>query len=110
MQSRLRVHSTVLLASLLAIVSIPLAAQTVTYSPYIQPGDNGPFGSKDQMVVTWQTDEPVPGAAAYSVQFGTSLASLSPAVVSGRVVDNYLAADSQFTALVLPNKYGAHSN
>jgi len=42
----------------------------VTYLPYIQPGDNGPFGAKDQMIVTWQTNESSPVTSAYSVQFG----------------------------------------
>src|SRR5262249_31374791 len=110
MQSQLRMRPAVILACLLVIANIPLSAQTVTYLPYIQPGDNGPFGLKDQMVVTWQTDESVPVTSAYSVQFGTSLVSLAPAIVNGRVVDNYLSADSQFSALSLPLKYGAHSN
>src|SRR5215475_9716663 len=97
--------------SLLAVKSaISLPAQMVTYLPYIQPGDNGPFGSKDQMVVTWQTNESFPVTSAYSVQFGTSLASLSSASVTGRTVDNYLSADPQFSSLSLPFRYGAHSN
>ena len=52
----------------------PVAAgQNVTYKPYIQPGDNGPFGAKDQMVVAWQTDEASPNPGAFTVQFGKSV-------------------------------------
>src|SRR5215831_18647133 len=80
-------------------MSAPADAQTVTFRPYIQPGDNGPFGPKDQMVVAWQTNETVPVTSAYSVEFGTSLATLMPASVTGRVVDNYLSADPQFSGL-----------
>src|SRR5262245_54115795 len=110
---RLRLHTRVFCStiSLLFVFALPLSAQIVTYPPYIQPGDNGPFGPKDQMVVTWQTDQSVPVTSAYSVQFGMSAGSLtSSAAVSGRVVDNYLSADPQFSALVLPFRYGAHSN
>jgi len=95
---------------LLSICAAPVGAQTVTFRPYIQPGDNGPFAEKDQMVVTWQTDESHPALALYSVQYGRSLNALTPAIVNARVVDNYLSADSQFSALTLPFKYGAHSN
>src|SRR5262252_10120257 len=95
---------------LLMFQAAGLSAQTVTFQPYIQPGDNGPFGPKDQMVVTWQTDKAIPVTSAYSVEFGTSLATLMPAAVTGRVVDNYLSADPQFSGLTLPFKYGAHSN
>src|SRR5215471_9882329 len=97
--------------SLLAVKSaISLPAQMVTYLPYIQPGDNGPFGPKDQMIVAWQTDESVPVYSAYSVEFGTSLKKLRPADVAVRVVDNYLSKDSQFDNLNLPFQYGAHSD
>jgi hypothetical protein len=85
-------------------------AQKVTFKPYVQPGDNGPFGPKDQMVVAWQTDEPHPSTAAYAVEFGKSLNELAPAPVNARVVDDYLSADPQFSSLVLPYKYGAHSD
>jgi hypothetical protein len=95
---------------LLSLAAAPLAAQTVTYRPYIQPGDNGAFGPTDQMIVAWQTDETHPSPALYSVQFGRSLDNLSAAPVNARVVDNYLAADAQFSGLTLPFKYGAHSN
>src|SRR5215475_13411600 len=100
--------------SLLAVKSaISLPAQMVTYLPYIQPGDNGPFGPKDQMIVTWQTNESSPVTSAYSVQFGKSLNTLQTVplhALHARVVDNYLASDPQFSALVLPFAYGAHSN
>src|SRR5271167_1133441 len=87
-----------------------LWAQAVTFSPYIQAGDNGSFGPKDQMIVTWQTDESHPAPAAYAVEFGESHSRLKSAPISARVVDNYLSADPQFSALVLPFRYGAHSN
>jgi hypothetical protein len=50
-------------------LSAGTAAQNVTYKPYIQPGDNGPFGAKDQMVIAWQTDEVSPNPAAFTVQY-----------------------------------------
>src|SRR5262245_6620724 len=90
--------------------AVPLAAQTVTFRPDIMPGDNGPFGEKDQMIDTWQTNESHPALTPYSVQYGRSLDALMQALVNARVVDNYLAADPQFSALTLPFKYGAHSN
>src|SRR5215831_2421090 len=95
---------------LLLLCAVPVGAQTVTFRPYIQPGDNGPFGPTDQMLVVWQTDEANPTPGAYAVQFGTSLASLVSAPVSARVVDNYLVADPQFSSLTLPFKYGAHAD
>jgi uncharacterized repeat protein (TIGR01451 family) len=110
MQPRFHVRSAVLTICVVVVLAVPLHAQTVTYLPYIQPGDNGPFGPKDQMVVAWQTDESVPVTSGYSVQFGKSLAALVPASIAGRVVDNYLSADPQFSALSLPFKYGAHSD
>ena len=100
----------VLTILLFMVIPVTVSAQTVTYLPYIQPGDNGPFRHRDQMVVAWQTSESIPVTAAYSVQFGTSLANLHPGAVSARVVDNYLSADTQFDALSLPFKYGAHSD
>jgi uncharacterized repeat protein (TIGR01451 family) len=104
-------HFAVFSICLLAVIAAPpVWASTVTYLPYIQPGDNGPFGPKDKMVVAWQTDETVPVTSAYSVQFGTSLSKLQTADVNGRVVDNYLSADPQFSGLTLPFKYGAHSD
>src|SRR5215471_10346544 len=100
----------VVLSLLVVKSAISLPTQMVTYLPYIQPGDNGPFGPKDQMIVTWQTNESSPVTSAYSVQFGKSSTTLQTAPVNARVVDNYLASDPQFTGLVLPFAYGAHSN
>ena len=94
---------------LLAASGIQVYAQTVTFFPYIQPGDNGPFGAKDQMVVAWQTNEASP-SHGYTVEYGPSMAELHAATVNARVVDNYLSADSQFASLVLPFRYGAHSD
>jgi hypothetical protein len=105
---QLFVRSSVVLLVMMWVA--PVAGQVVTFLPYIQPGDNGPFGAKDQMLVTWQTDESSPIPAAYAVQYGKSLANLGPATLAARVVDNYLAADGQFSALTLPFRYGAHSN
>jgi hypothetical protein len=108
---RLRASISIATASLLSLfLTASLCAQTVTFRPYIEPGDNGAFGAKDQMVVTWQTDESHPLPSAYTVQFGESPARLESATVDARVVDNYLSADPQFSALVLPFRYGAHSN
>src|ERR1700694_6018439 len=98
------------LSLLLTTFAVSASAQTVTFLPYIQPGDNGPFGPKDQMVVAWQTDESVPVPSRYSVQYGKALGDLMPAVLTARVVDNYLSADAQLSGLTLPFKYGAHSN
>ncbi|MBV9308706.1 MAG: hypothetical protein JOZ45_21340, partial [Acidobacteriaceae bacterium] len=81
-----------------------LFSQQITYSPYIQPGDNGPLGPTDQMIVAWQTDETAPRANTYHVEYGTTTAYGSSAVVTGRVVDNYLAADSSLP--VSPYSYG----
>jgi len=84
------------------------SAQIVTYKPYIQPGDNGPFGPQDQIVIAWQTNESSPRVSAYSVEFGKTAAygrSISPLA---RVVDNYLAADTSLP--VPPTASGPHSN
>jgi len=84
------------------------AAQNVTYKPYIQPGDNGPFGPADQIVIAWQTDEASPNAGEFTVQFGESPfygRSVTPQV---RVVDNYLSADPLLP--VPPTGSGPHSN
>jgi hypothetical protein len=99
-----------LLAFVVAFFSLAslAAAQNVTYRPYIQPGDNGPFGTKDQMVIAWQTDEASPNPDAFTVQFGESVSyghSLTP---QGRVVDNYLSADPALP--VPPTASGPHSN
>jgi uncharacterized repeat protein (TIGR01451 family) len=84
------------------------AAHNVTYQPYIQPGDNGPFGAKDQIVIAWQTDEATPTPAAFTVQYGTSVSYGQSVTPHGRVVDNYLSADS--TLPVPPTASGPHSN
>src|SRR5215813_10597646 len=108
---RLRASASIATACLFSLfLAAPLCAQTVTFRPYIEPGDNGPFGAKDQMVVTWQTDESHPLPSAYTVQFGKSSTQLESASVDARVVDNYLSVDPQFAALTLPFRYGAHSN
>jgi hypothetical protein len=99
--------ASVSLAALTA-ASAAVAATTVTYAPYIQPGDAGPLGERDQIVVTWQTNEAAPNPSAYKVQFGIGddlFVSVQPV---GRVVDNYLAADPSLP--VPPTAYGAHTN
>ena len=83
-------------------------AQKVTYKPYIQPGDNGAFGHKDQALVAWQTDESSPSASAYSVEFGTSPSYGTTVTPQVRVVDNYLAADPVLP--VPPTASGPHAN
>jgi hypothetical protein len=98
-------------ASLLAfaLLAAPAAfAQSVTYKPYIQPGDNGPFGTTDQAVVAWQTKESAPNTAAYSVEFGKSVSYGRSVTPKARVVDNYLAADPALP--VPPTAPGAYSN
>jgi hypothetical protein len=59
----------------------------------VAPGDAGPLGDSDQLVIAWQTDEAVPNPGAFAVDFGRSRDHGRVGVVSGRVVDNYLAAD-----------------
>src|SRR6202022_2880736 len=75
------------------------------FRPYIQPGDNGPFAPKDQMVVAGQTDEAHPTAGADSVEFGQSRTHPRP-----EVVDAHFCGDSQFASPALPLKYGPHAN
>ena len=94
---------------LAAIALTPaLFAQQVTYLPYIQLGDNGPFGATDQIVVAWQTSETTPNASNYRVDFGTTTSYGTTVVSSGRTVDNYLSVDSSLPTS--PTAYGAHSN
>jgi acid phosphatase type 7 len=97
-------------ASVLALMlaNPALADANVTYAPYIQPGDAGPLGETDQILVTWQTDEKVPNPGAYKVQFGLGTSLQATAQPAGRVVDNYLAADHALP--VPPTAYGAHTN
>src|ERR1700687_1834396 len=77
-----------------ATVSVLAAgAPTVTYKPYVEPGDASRLGDADQLVISWQTDEAIPNPGAFAVDFGPSREYGRVAMVSGRVVDNYLAAD-----------------
>jgi uncharacterized repeat protein (TIGR01451 family) len=100
---------------LAAMIALPvvLSAQSVTYKPYIQPGDSGPFGPSDQMVIAWQTNETSPHPGNYTVWIADNAAysAARQLTSNGRVVDNYLAADPvTFGALSIPTAYGAHSN
>ena len=99
-----------ILAVTACIALAPAAfAQQVTFAPYIQLGDNGTFGFTDQIVVAWQTNETIPNASAYKVEFAESGRDHHRAVTpSGRVVDNYLAADPTLPSI--PGAYGAHTN
>jgi Calcineurin-like phosphoesterase/Purple acid Phosphatase, N-terminal domain/Domain of unknown function DUF11 len=90
------------------LLAPPAFSQNVTYKPYIQPGDNGPFGPKDQMVIAWQTDESSPNTSAYAVEFGKSTSYGRSVAPQARVVDNYLAADPSLP--VPPTASGPHSN
>ena len=65
----------------------------ILYKPYIQPGDTGGFGPKDQMLVVWQTAEELPHPNAYRVEFGKDKLHRQTVVPAGRVVNNYLTAD-----------------
>jgi hypothetical protein len=96
-----------LVAAGLAVAMTPTASTTVTFLPYIMPGDNGPLGKWDQMVVAWQTDESSPGSD-YSVDFGTTPSYGHSATAVGRVVDQYLSADPVLSALSIPTAYGPH--
>lgn len=91
-----------------ALAASPAVSQNVTYKPYIQPGDNGPFGSEDQIVIAWQTDESSPNVAAYSVDLGKSPSYGRTLTPQARVVDNYLAADPSLP--VPPTAPGPRSN
>jgi len=99
-----------LVAAALVTSSFGLFAQNVavTYSPYLQLGDNGPFGSKDQVLVAWQTNETTPETHNYHVDYGTSPSYGTSVVPSGRTVDNYLAADPSLPTS--PFTYGTHTN
>lgn len=101
--------SCVLLGIAVAAWFAPAAtAQKVTYKPYIERGDAGPFGTNDQMVVAWQTDESMANPSGYTVELGTTLSYGTAVTPSGRVVDNYLSAD--VTLPVPPTASGPHSN
>jgi hypothetical protein len=95
--------------STLSVLSAILAnAQNVVYKPYIQPGDAGAFGVKDQMVIAWQTDETTPSKTAYTVDYGVTSSYGKTMNPTGRVVNNYLAADPSLP--IPPTAPGAHSN
>jgi hypothetical protein len=100
------------LRALTLVASVALApavfGQQVTFSPYIQLGDNGTFGPTDQIVVAWQTDETTPNASAYKVEFQRSERDSRVVTPHARVVDNYLASDPSLPPI--PGAYGAHSN
>ena len=84
-------------------------SQQVTFAPYIQLGDNGPFGATDQIVIAWQTDETAPKVSAYKVELQQVKGGRGVAVIpAARVIDDYLAADPSLPAV--PGAYGAHSN
>jgi hypothetical protein len=83
-------------------------AQEVTFSPYIQLGGNGKLGPSDQIVIAWQTNEPTPNPSAYQVEIYTNGHDHRMVKPSGRVVDNYLAADPSLPTI--PGAYGAHTN
>jgi uncharacterized repeat protein (TIGR01451 family) len=115
-----------LLRALTIVVSAACApaafGQQVTFLPYLQLGDNGPLGPKDQMVIAWQTDESSPKTSGYKVvfkevngesregedEFGEGARNSSSVTPQARVVDNYLAADPSLPAI--PGAYGPHSN
>jgi uncharacterized repeat protein (TIGR01451 family) len=82
---------------------------TVTFQPYIMPGDNGPFGHADQMVIAWQTDEIAPGPE-YTVDYGTHPSYGKSSTPKGRVVDHYLSADPVLSAIPIPTAYGPHTD
>lgn len=112
MKSFFATNKTPILRTLTFVASVALApavfGQQVTFSPYIQLGDNGPFGATDQIVVAWQTDETSPKASEYKVEFGQFDYGHNSVVPQARVIDNYLAADSSLPTI--PGAYGAHAN
>jgi hypothetical protein len=101
-----------ILRALTLITGVALApavfGQQVTFSPYIQLGDNGPFGPTDQVVIAWQTDATSPKRSACKVEFQASERFPRSVTPKGRVIDNYLAADPSLPTI--PGAYGAHSN
>jgi hypothetical protein len=86
----------------------PPQSTVITYKPYVQPGDAGPLGEADQMVIAWQTNEPQANPGAFLVEFGRSADLGTAAAVAGRVVDNYLAADPSLP--IPPTAPGPHVN
>ena len=83
-------------------------SQEVTFSPYIQLGDAGKLAPADQIVIAWQTDETTPHVSAYKVTFSEDDHYGRSVTPSGRVIDNYLAADPSLPPV--PGAYGAHTN
>ncbi len=109
MQTRSQSARAVVVALVVVFSLAPRGAgQNVTYKPYIQPGDNGPFGTQDQMVIAWQTDEASPNPGAFTVQFGKTVSYGQSVAPQGRVVDNYLSADPLLPKPAAPS--GPHSN
>jgi len=107
--SLIRTLSRLGIPAVMACVALAPAAlgQEVTFSPYIQLGDNGKLGPTDQIVIAWQTEEIAPNASAYKVELsaGHDRRFVKP---KGRVIDNYLAADPSLPTI--PGAYGAHTN
>lgn len=106
MQRTALLARTLILLTALSSVPALFAQATVAYFPYIQLGDDGLFGPTDQVVIAWQTNETSPNPGNYHVDFGLSTNYGSSVVPTGRVVDNYLAADPSLPAI--PAAYGAH--
>jgi len=100
-------QSLFVMMAFVALVS-SATAQQVTFAPYLQLGDNGKFGSADQIVIAWQTDESMPNPSAYKVEFHSRERDSGVVKPSGRVVDNYLVADPMLPAI--PGAYGTHTN
>ena len=97
------------------------ASVQVTYLPYIQPSHTSKFGATDTMIVAWQTNETTPNStpgAPYTVTVQPAGGGASTTVTPiGRVVNNYLASDPQFAALIdpasptrIPTLFGARVN
>jgi len=87
--------ATAVAAALCCLTSVPAAAASpVTYQPYVQPGDADAQAKRDVKVIAWQTDESMPNPSAYTVKFGTGPGAHQSATVQGRVVNDYLSADS----------------
>jgi hypothetical protein len=93
---------------LIAGVQVSLAAPSITYAPYIQPGDAGALGAPEQIVIAWQSDESTPHSSAYKVEFGQGAGLDRQASVAGRIVDQYLAAERALP--IPPTAYGPHTN
>ena len=98
------------LAFLICAAFTPAAfGQEVTFLPYLQLGANGTLGPADQVVIAWQTNETVPNPSVYKVEFSADDHHHATTVTpSGRVIDNYLAADPSLPTV--PGAYGAHTN